>query len=321
MTPARSPWIAITPYPADTLPGIGLQDYARNLAQHSWQSLSLSCRYESVPSTEEAQRALLEGSVDVADLHGATLAVSSHLLGLVSLPCLIRNPTQLRLLHDIGRAAFAAHFARSGLRLLYATPWPPTGIWAIHPVRTLADLRTLQVRTYDAGSALALSQMGITASAMPLAEALRRADAGEITGVLSSGDGVAGERLRRVLPHFTALAFAWPLSFTLLRESCYHALPASLRQAVEAAAADTQANLWHLLSARLTRNESAMRKHGITIQHALADDLQQQLAQTAMAARHAWHAGATSAQRELLARFDAACLSARQAERPSAPLD
>ncbi len=92
-----------------------------------------------------------------------------------------------------------------------------------------------------------------------------RLRAGELDAVLSSGDGCAGARLREVLPHFTALDYASPLSLAFCGAAALDALPGPAREAVAQAARETEARQFAAIGTRLAENEARMRATGVEV--------------------------------------------------------
>ena len=77
------------------------------------------------------------------------------------------------------------------------------------------------MRTYDAAGTAVLRAAGAAPAQLSFADA-----------VLSSGDGGAGARLWEVLPHFTALDYASPLSLAFCGMAALDALPGPAREGV-----------------------------------------------------------------------------------------
>jgi TRAP-type C4-dicarboxylate transport system substrate-binding protein len=125
---------------------------------------------------------------------------------------------------------------------------------------------------------------------------------GDIDAVLSSGDGGAGRKLWEQLPHFTAIDYAIPLSFTTLNLDHRATLDAATRSVVEAAAAATEARQWDALPGRLAGNYARMRAHGVTIATKVSRELRASLAAAAAAAVDAWCATAGAEARALVER-------------------
>ncbi len=263
--PAR--WSAATEYPASAMPGEGLSTFARLLAEASGGVITLQPAYDApdglrsatIPAAVQAQR------LTVGDAFAGALDGLDPVFQLSSLPFGATNAMEARRLYDAARPLYVAAFTRLGQRLLYSTPWPPSGIWCRNPVRTPADLQGLAIRTYDTASTAVFSRAGAAPLQISFADAMAGLHGGKLSAVLSSGDGGAGRKLWDELPHFTAIGYAMPLSFTTLNEAVYQTLTPALREAADQAATLTEAAQWRLLGERDGINQAAMLGHGMTI--------------------------------------------------------
>ena len=113
-----------------------------------------------------------------------------------------------------------------------------------------------------------------------------RLRAGDLDAVLSSGDGGAGARLWELLPHFTVLDYAFPLSLAFCAERTLAALPRSVAENVQRAAHDTEVRQFQAMTTRVGENEARMRQQGVQI--AAAPLLRAALEQAAEPVVAAW---------------------------------
>jgi TRAP-type C4-dicarboxylate transport system substrate-binding protein len=167
-------------------------------------------------------------------------------------------------------------------------------------LESAAALTGLRVRTYDAASTAVLRGAGAAPVQISFADALPRLRAGEMDAVLSSGDGGAGARLWELLPHFTVLDYASPLSLAFCRTA---ALDAALRPAIEAAALATEARQFQAILTRLSDNEVRMRANGVMI--ATVPALRAALTQAAAPVVADWTARAGAPGAAILAAYRA----------------
>ena len=93
--------------------------------------------------------AIAEGRVQAGDAFAGSLEAEDPIFALPSLPFLVTSIADAKRLADIARPHLAAVLEKKGLRLLYLTPWPPSGIWSKTPLKTASDLSGLSIRTYD----------------------------------------------------------------------------------------------------------------------------------------------------------------------------
>ncbi|WP_341897443.1 TRAP transporter substrate-binding protein [Ferrovibrio terrae] len=305
--PARAQtiaWTMATEYPATSMPGEGLRSFAARLAQESGGRIIVTPSFDASAGVKSADMvaAVRDGKVTAGDAFAGAMGKTDPLFLLSSLPFLAATNADARKLYDRARPAYVARLNAEKQRLLYATPWPPSGIWAKAPITTPASLKGLAIRTYDATSTKVLSDAGAAAVNLSFADTMPKLTDGSVVGVLSSGDGGAGRKLWDFLPHFTEINYAVPLSLSAVNEAAYQALPPDLRAAVDRAAAATEVSQWRLLESRLAENYARMKANGVTITGSgqLSADLRALLAKSAGAAIAAWKTEAGTAAAALL---------------------
>ena len=266
---AASPerWTIVTEYPATAIPGEGIAFFAAAVNRLSGGALSVQPRFDAPDGLRSAKMldAVADGKVAAADAFTGALAGSSPIFQLSALPFLTRSAADTARLLSVARPAYQAALAARGAALLYATPWPPTGLWSRAPVPDAAALQGLRVRTYDAASTDVLEAAGAKPVRISFADALPRLRAGDLDAVLSSGDGGAGARLWELLPHFTVLDYAFPLSLAFCAERTLTALPRPVAETVRQAAYETEARQFQAMTTRVAENEARMRQQGVQI--------------------------------------------------------
>lgn len=295
-TMAQTAWTMATEYPASSMPGEGLRSFAENLTRESGGRIVVTPSFDAAAGVKSADMvaAVRDGKLTAGDAFAGAMGKVDPLFLLSSLPFLAATNDDARKLYDRARPAYVKRLAAEKQRLLYATPWPPSGIWAKKPVIAPADLKGLSIRTYDATSSKVLTDAGATAVNLSFADTMPKLTDGSVVGVLSSGDGGAGRKLWDFLPHFTEINYAVPLSLAALNQAAYDSLPAELRAAVDRAAAATETSQWRLLETRLAENYARMKSNGVTITGSgqLSAELRALLAKSAGSAIAAWKAEA-----------------------------
>jgi TRAP-type C4-dicarboxylate transport system substrate-binding protein len=302
---APTTWAMPTDYPQDSMPGQGLTTFAQRLAADSGGRLNVTPVFDGAAGFKagDVLAAISNGKIPGADVFGGVAGERDPLLLLPSLPFVTSSVGDARRLFGVAQPTDEAAFERMGLKLLYVTPWPPSGIWAKVPIRTPDDLRGLRIRTYDATSEAVMNALGAQATSLSFGEAMPLIKGGSIDAVLSSGDGGAGRKLWEYFPVYTKLEYAFPLSFTVLSKPVWDALDADLRRAVSQAAFETQAAQWTSIETRLASNELTMRANGVTIVSDNSPELRRRATEAAVAAVESWkmHTGADG--RAILARY------------------
>ena len=263
---ATETWRIVTEYPATSMPGEGVAYFADALNRAA-AGLTLMPGYDAPDGLKSAAMpgAVAAGQVQAADAFTGALADATPLFQLSALPFLTASAADtVRLLH-FARPAYTEALAALGLTLLYATPWPATGLWSRTPVIDAAALQGLRVRTYDAASTAVLRGAGAAPEQISFAAALLRLRDGSLDAVLSSGDGGAGARLWEVLPHFTVLDYASPLSLAFCGTAVLAALPGRTQDAIRTAAAQTETRQFNAIRTRTAENAARLAANGVTV--------------------------------------------------------
>lgn len=149
--------------------------------------------------------------------------------------------------------------------LLAVVPWPPTGIWSRKPIDSARDFVGMRVRAYDESSRRVMAWLGAQVVSLPIQEALVELKAGAIDAIISSGDGDAGRAYADVLPNFTALRYAYPVSFLVVSKHFLDGLSASQRFAVFQSGAEAERLAWDRLPERVHRNYRSMSAWGVAV--------------------------------------------------------
>lgn len=287
---AQAVWDMPTEYPQSAMPGLGVTTFAKHLAELSAGKIQIRPSFDASAGIRSAGMlaAIAEGRVQAGDAFAGALEGEDAIFALPSLPFLVTSIADARRLADLARPFLTAALQNRGQRLLYLTPWPPSGIWSKVPLQAPSDLSGLSIRTYDKVSSEVFASVGAKAASISFADTMPKLVEGSINAVLSSGDGGAGRGLWKFLPYFSEITYSLPLSVASVNQTIYDALSPDLREAVDAAGRQTEMELWLALSGRLQENYQRMRENGVTIDSSPAAAVVAALQSGAAAAQRAW---------------------------------
>ena len=164
--PAQTVWDMSTEYSQTTMPGLGVTTFAQRLAELSAGQIRIKPSFDASAGIRSAGMlaAVAEGRVQAGDAFAGALESEDPIFALPSLPFLVTSIADAKRLAYLARPFLAAALQRKGQRLLYLTPWPPSGIWSKAPLKTPSDLSSLAIRAYDKTSSEVLGRAGATAT-------------------------------------------------------------------------------------------------------------------------------------------------------------
>ncbi|WP_088142173.1 TRAP transporter substrate-binding protein [Achromobacter xylosoxidans] len=256
-----------TEYPATSMPGQGVSTFAELVRAKTAGNVVIDASFDASKGIKSADMidAVQARKVDAGDAFAGALATKYPLFGVSSLPFLADSLSKARNLNKAARPAYEKLLAEHGQKLLYTTPWPASGIWSKQKLDSVAALKKLSIRTYDATSQDVMQKAGARAQNISFADAMPLIASGEVNAVLSSGDGGAGRKLWEHLPNFAEINYAMPISVATMNLQAYQALDARTRRAIDQAAAQTETEQWKRIDGRLQQNYANMRKNGVAI--------------------------------------------------------
>lgn len=294
---------AASAYPAATLPGVGLSRFANELCVLSRSKMTVDCRHDLPMQAPSILDAVRQGDFQIGDLYCGALSKVDQLFQIGSMPFQSSTQASALQLLAVARPHYEIAFETLGVHLAYVSPWPPTGLWTREPVRSRTEFEKLRISTYDDMSAAVVSSAGGQAVQMPIGEAFIHLREGSLEGVLSSGDGAAGQRLGEHLRCFYDIRYATPISFAVVNAQLYHDLSIDQRRLIDQAAETVERSLWSELDRRIRQNRIDMMVAGIRVFPSLEANLEQALWQGGHQAISRWEQGAGSKTASILGEF------------------
>ncbi|WP_408360388.1 TRAP transporter substrate-binding protein DctP [Paraburkholderia sediminicola] len=300
---AGQTWSIATEYPIDTVAGRGVQSFAAALSRETGGAVTGKTEFKAKHEASDLVSAVLDNRLQVADVFTGSLAHLDPIFELSTLPFEVRSVDDSRRLACLAESAYRNALSRAGLHLLFISPWPPTGLWSRQPITTAADMTSLRIRTYDTASAAVLSGFGAQAAALPVQDVRPLLRIGALDGVLSSGDGAVGKSLQADLPNFAAIHYAFPVSFVVMSQARYEALPERLMHALDKAVAVVQQEQWAALPARVEQNYAEMRRAGVTVNTSIDNTLHERLYEVGQARLNDWLSRVPPDESDIITRF------------------
>jgi TRAP-type C4-dicarboxylate transport system substrate-binding protein len=264
---AQASWQMATEYPQSSVSGAGLATFGKLVASRTSGAVTVTPAFDNElkVTSRDMPRAAKDGRIAGGDAFAGALSGLDPVFGLSTLPFVVPSVEIARALNAKARPIYEKALQAQGLKLLYLTIWPSTGLWSDRVLADAADLAQLSMRTYDDSSARVMRAAGSTAEFLPMAAAMDGLKQHKLNAFLTSGDGGVGRKLWDYLPYFTAIHYAMPITLAFVRSDAFDALGEETRKQVLAAAAETEQSQFELLGNRTAENYARMRASGVTI--------------------------------------------------------
>ncbi len=222
----------------------------------------------------EILRVVRDGTLPIAEVLMGNVQGDEPIFGLTSLPLLAGSYDDAWRLYQIAKPYYEKALERNNAMLLYAVPWPPSGLYAKKLLKSTADFKGLKVRTYDANSAEFVRLLGAEGIAIPFSELYTALSTGLVNAVLTSTVTGVDAKLWEVTSYFHRINYAYPLNMVIVNKAMFERLPKDVQEAVLAAAKQVEKEQWNNSKKADLASELALKNHGMTVVKNISPELQ-----------------------------------------------
>lgn len=216
----------------------------------------------------ETVRALEDGTVAMAEFAGFQNVGDVPLLGVESLPFLVDDYEQLRVMHGFVRPQWEAALQKRGVKVLYVVPWPSQNFFVKKPVKTIDDLKGVRMRTYDRNTAEMVSKLGMVPQQMNNPDIVPALASGRLDAVMTSGTTAVAQKYWEFMKHAYNTNHLWASNFMAIGMAAWNKLPAEQRAILEKTAKDMEPGFWQVSQAEHATRMEELRRNGMTIEPA-----------------------------------------------------
>ncbi len=268
-------WDMANEYQDTSIHGQAQKVFTETAAELSGGSIEITSHFGGSIGYKSKEHfdAVADGALPIANTSMGQVAGIEPMFLLSSLPFLVGNADEASLLWETARPAYEEVFARNNQVLLYASPWPPAGIWAKKPIDSAAALKGLKIRAWDASGTATLKGAGAAAIQMSWADVVPQLATGGIDAVLTSAEGGTNAKFwDQGLTHFSAVNYSMSLNMTHVNKDAWESLTDEQRKVLTDAAKTASAAAWGALATRVSDNYEEMSANGITVVEPIPTD-------------------------------------------------
>lgn len=240
-------WLANEVYPEDNHNTQALFDFAEKLNEDTDGQVELDVMAGGALGYEgpELLSAVRDNAVPVSDMLTSGVAGDEPLFEIVTLPFLVLNFDEGKILSDIARPYFdEVAEEKWNQKILYVTPWPAAGFWTKEKVETLEDMKGLKMRTYDKNGALVVEAGGGTPHPLEFSEVYSSLSTGVIDSVLTSSPTAVDAKFWEVLDYYSPVNVTMATNFVSVNLDEFNKLDETTQEAVINAGQEMEEIVW-----------------------------------------------------------------------------
>jgi TRAP-type C4-dicarboxylate transport system substrate-binding protein len=215
--------------------------------------------------------AVQDGSIQSAVTLLTQLSGVDPLFNLSSLPFVVKTPEEAYKLWQVARPEYEKVFEENGMKLLWAIPNAPSGIYAKTPIDSIEAIEGLRIRTYDVNGTKTLREAGAAPLQIAWSDLVPQLSTGGIDAVLTSADGGVQLSAWDYVSDFTEVNYAMAIFVAHVNKDAFEKLSPKAQSALVDTIDLCDAHNWGIMEAARTSPYDTMRENGINI--SLDDDI------------------------------------------------
>ncbi|KAB1089590.1 TRAP transporter substrate-binding protein [Neorhizobium galegae] len=269
---AQTAWVLPSAYPPANYHVENLMQFAKDVETASAGKLKITVH----PSASLFKAPDIKRAVQTSQAQAGEVLISLHenenpVFGIDVVPFLATSFDASKKLYAASKPAIEKALDAQGLKLLYATPWPPQGIFTKKDVNSTADLKGLKWRAYNVGTSRIADLVGAQPVTVQAAELPQALATGVVDGLMTSSATGVDSKIWESLTHYYDTQACIPKNVIFVNKAAFAALDPAVQKAVTDAAAAAETRGWALGAEKTAAYMETLKKNGMKVLEPSAD--------------------------------------------------
>ena len=262
----QTKWDLPAAYPTSNFHTENLIQFAKDVEAATAGKLKITVHANaSLFKANEIKRAVQGGQAQIGEVLLVNFENENPIYGVDGLPFLAASYAESKKLADAQKPALDKLLAAQGMKLLYAVPWPPQGIYVNKEITSVADMRGLKWRAYSPATAKIAELIGAQPVTIQAAELSQALATGVVNSYMSSGSTGYDSKTYESIKYWYDTQAWLPKNGVLVNQTAFNALDADTRSNVLKAAAEAEARGWKLSQEKNDWYKKALAEKGMKI--------------------------------------------------------
>ncbi|MFG6177212.1 TRAP transporter substrate-binding protein [Halomonas sp. THAF12] len=263
---AATEWDMPTPYGDRTFHTVNIREFTDDVREATDGELDITVHANgSLIGHAEIKNSVRRGIVPIGELIMSRLANENPIFEVDSVPYLAASYDDARALWDASREVIAEELSAQGLRLLFAVPWPPQGIYTQQEIEAPEDLQNLSMRAYNAASERLAQLAGAVPTQVEVPDIPTAFSTGRVDAMITSPATGADTKAWDYLSHFNHAQLWLPKNMVIVSERAFSRLDDATREAVIDAADAAEQRGWEMSRQETDEALSVLQDNGIEV--------------------------------------------------------
>ncbi|WP_353571348.1 TRAP transporter substrate-binding protein [Candidatus Albibeggiatoa sp. nov. BB20] len=259
-------WDMPTPYSDAVFHTQNIHQFAEEVKQLTQYKLQIQVHSgAALYKHPEIKRAVRSGQVPIGEILISLLGNEDPLFQVDSLPLLATSYDQARKLWQVSRPEIEALLDKQGLKLLYAVPWPPQGLYTNKPIAVMGDMQGAKIRVYNALLSRLVELLGGNPSTVQSPEIPQAFSTGLINAMITSPSTGVSSQCWDFVSHYYDIQAWIPKNMVFVNKRAFDRLSPDMQNALLAAARHAEERGWAMSEKETAEKTRTLSKNGMFV--------------------------------------------------------
>ncbi|MDB5928712.1 MAG: dicarboxylate transporter-DctP subunit [Polaromonas sp.] len=263
---AQTTWKLATGYSAESFHTKNIMQFSRDVEQASRGKLLIQVHPgSSLIKLNDISQAVQAGKVEAGETIMTSMVKEIPLAGADAVPFVVGSYKDAQRLWQLQRPGIEKHFSAHGMKLLYAVPWPPQGLHSTTPIRSVADFKGTQMRTYNSTTLRIAELLEARPVDVAMADVGKALAEGRMDNMITSALTGVENKVWGSIKYYYEINAWFPKNAVFVNSRAFEALDPPARSAVMKAAQEAESRGWSASQALAGSATEELRANGVKI--------------------------------------------------------
>jgi TRAP-type C4-dicarboxylate transport system substrate-binding protein len=263
---AAEKWDMASGYPDSNFHTQNLNQFIQDVKQATGGELDIVLHSnQALFKLAEIKRAVQSRQVPIGEILLVQFGNEDPFYEVSSIPFLADDYRKAKKLWEVTRPIIAERLGKQGIRLLYGVPWPPQAFYTKTAVSSVADVKGVKARAYNAVTARMAELMGAIPATVPAPEVPQAFSTGLVGMMYTSAQTGVDTQAWDFTRYVTMVGGNHSMNVVIVNDGAFKRLPAEAQKAVLDAAAKAEARGWKLSEEATVKHVQILKDKGMTV--------------------------------------------------------
>lgn len=263
---AATKWDMPTPYGDKTFHTVNVMQFTDDVQKATDGELAITVHSAgSLIKHPEIKNSVRRGLVPIGEVLISRLGNEDAIFEVDAVPFLATSYDQAAKLWDASRPVIEEKLDKEGLKLLFAVPWPPQGLYAKQEIKSIEDLEGTKIRAYNTAGERFAELTGAVPTQVEVPDIPTAFTTGRVDAMITSPSTGANTKAWDYVSHFHDTQAWLPKNMVIVNKRAFEGLDEETQKAILDAAAKAEERGWAASKAETDEKIAIMKENGMTI--------------------------------------------------------